>query len=77
MIETRCDKKGRVYLRQSIRSKYGERFIVVQGPDRMIFFPVPDDPIEDLAKLGKPLRRLSLKSIKKRIRDRAVQEVGT
>lgn len=70
----RCDSKGRLQLWQALRKRYGTRFAIVAAPGRLILIPVPDDPVKDLAELGKPLRGLSIRQIKARIRARAVQE---
>ena len=72
-----CDAKGRIYLKRRTRKQYGERFVVVQAPDRLILLPVPKDPVADLARLGKPLRGLSLKAIKQAIQKQAEREVST
>ena len=57
MQETQCDAKGRIYLREKTRARYGKRFVVVEAPDEIILLPIPDDPVADLAEFGKPLRR--------------------
>ena len=75
MQTAQCDAKGRIYLREKTREKYGERFVVVEAPDEIILLPIPKDPVADLAELGKPLRHLSLRQIKAKIRERAKKEV--
>ncbi len=70
----RCDKKGRIYLREAIRSKYGRRFRVIEGDGELIFLPVPDDPVEALAKLGKILGKVPREEIRKAARRRARKE---
>lgn len=75
MVTAQCDKKGRLYLRESIRSTYGERFRIVEANDRLILIPIPEDPVAELERLGQPIRRLSLRSLKKSIRDAAKREV--
>lgn len=72
---TKCDKKGRIYLRESLRSRYGERFMVVEAPDELVLLPLPDDPVADLGELGKGLPTASLKQLRARILARANAEV--
>ena len=76
MLKSKCDSKGRLYLRESVRDRYGEQFVVVQAPDRLILLPVPSDAVSDLRQLGKPLRGLSLKQIKRQIANQAEKEAA-
>ena len=76
MIKTKCDSRGRIYLRDEIRSKYGRAFIVQEGDESVTLVPVPDDPVEDLAALGMSLPTESPEQIKQRIRRRAVREIA-
>jgi len=76
MKETTCDRKGRVYLRESVRAKYGDKFVLLEAPGELVLLPVPKDPVKDLEELGKPLRHLSLREIRRIIDRRARQEVG-
>ena len=71
---TRCDKKGRLYLKESVRSRYGSEFVVVETPREVVLIPVPEDPVKDLEELGKPLAKYSLKALRKRILERAREE---
>ena len=70
----KCDRKGRLYLRESIRSRHGVEFAIVETSIGLLLLPVPDDPAADLAKLGEKLAGLSVKDIKKRLRTRALAE---
>lgn len=74
MQTTRCDSKGRIYLKEAIRSKYGEQFVVVEEPSEIVLRPLPEDPVKDLEELGKDLRGHSIKEVKRRIRERAIKE---
>lgn len=76
MIKTRCDKKGRIYLRPSIRTKYGRDFLVVEKPGELVLLPVPADPLKDLREWGKPLQRMSMEEIKRAIEEQAEEEVN-
>lgn len=73
-ITVQCDEHGMLRLGAAFRKKSGKRFAVVATPNKVILMPVPDDPVQDLAELGKPLRGLSIKQIKARARAYAVRE---
>ena len=73
---SKCDSKGRLYLKEALRSRYGDKFIVVETGDAVTLRPVPDDPVADLQLLGKALKSNSIKTIKKRILTRARKEVA-
>ena len=76
MQRAQCDKKGRIYLKEALRSRYGERFVIIETHHGLVFVPVPSDLVADLAELGKQLPTDSIETIKKRIRRRAVREAG-
>jgi hypothetical protein len=64
-----------MYLKQSVRSRYGEKFLVLEVPGEIVLIPVADDPVQDLARLGRPLKDKSLDELKAGIVERAVQEI--
>ncbi len=70
----RCDKKGRIYLKESLRTRYGDRFVAVEALDELVLLPVPDDPVEDLGELGGKLPNISLQQLRARILERARRE---
>jgi hypothetical protein len=72
---TRCDSKGRVYLKEEIRAKYGREFLMLQALEEIILLPVPENPMKDLEELGKMIPIKSLHEIKKKIKLRAMQDV--
>ena len=74
MQTAKCDRKGRLYLRESIRSRHGVEFAIVETSSGLLLLPVPDDPAADLAKLGEKLAHLPMKDIKRRLRTRALAE---
>ncbi len=76
MTTAQCDSKGRLYLKEALRTRYGEKFIIVETPKSVLLLPVPKDPIKDLSEIGKALKGRSLKDLKKHIRQSAVKEVG-
>jgi hypothetical protein len=77
MIRATCDRKGRLYLQESVRAKYGKTFIVVEAPGELVLLPVPDDPVKDLREWGKPLQGMSMEEIKQAIQEQAEKEVST
>ena len=64
-----------MYLKQSVRSRDGEKFLVLEVPGEIVLIPVADDPVQDLARLGRPLKDKSLDELKAGIVERAVQEI--
>ena len=54
-----CDKRGRVELGESLRLKYGERFLIVEAPDGIVLVPVGGS-----SRLGKALETNTLKGVK-------------
>jgi len=70
----KCDERGRLYLKEAVRTRYGEEFILVEAPEEILLLPVPADPLQDLAELGKKLPKLSLRELRTGIRRRAQQE---
>ena len=68
MQTAKCDRKGRLYLRESIRSRLGVEFPMVETSSGLLLLSVPDDPAADLAELGEKLAHLSMKDFKGRLR---------
>ena len=75
MQMAQCDKKGRLQLRQAVRSRYGEKFLVLEGDRELVLRPIPRDPLQDLREWGKPLQHLSIEDIKRHIDEQADKEV--
>ncbi len=72
---TICDAKGRLYLKEELRKKYGDRFIAVPAAGEIVLLPVPKDPVKDLQEVAGKARKLSLKRLKKLIRETALYQV--
>ncbi len=73
MQTVECDAKGRLYLKQSLREKYGRRFVTVPARGEILLIPVPKDAVTDLREAtsmlrGKSMRELKM-AIEKTIRD--------
>lgn len=43
-IET--DDRGRIYLPKDLREKHGERFRVLDLPDRVVLIPIDENPLQ-------------------------------
>lgn len=74
MQTIKCDRNGRLYLREPIRSRHGVEFAIVETSTGLLLLPIPDDPAADLAKLGEKLAHLSVKDLKRRLRKRALAD---
>ena len=75
MLKVKCDIKGRIYLREKLRARYGDEFILVERLDGFMFLPIPENPVQDLEELGKKLRGHSIKEIKRKTEKRSLREV--
>lgn len=42
------DERGRIYLPKDVRSRFGERYRIVELPSHVALFPVDDDPVAGL-----------------------------
>lgn len=42
------DERGRIYLPKDVRSRFGERYRIVELPSHVALFPVDENPIEGL-----------------------------
>ena len=63
MEKTKCDSKGRIYLREAVRSKYGRQFFVLEEPGQIVLRPVPEDPVGDLDNMRKALDEAQMKAL--------------
>jgi len=75
MQKAQCDKKGRLYLREAVRARYGDRFMLVEAPEELVLIPLPSNSVHALAELGQPVRSHSIAELRTRIRKRAKKEV--
>jgi len=76
MIQTRCDSQGRVYLKETLRTRYGDAFVVVESRTRISLLPEPIDVVQDLAEIGRRPNGESLEHPQTAIRDRARKEMA-
>jgi len=61
-------------LNKAVRTRYGEKFYILETPDELILLPIPEDPVAELARLGKKLQGYSVEEIKAAIQERAEEE---
>lgn len=47
-MSTTTDEQGRLYLSKGLRDRYGERFHIIEYPDRIELVPIDEDPLEGL-----------------------------
>ena len=73
-LRATCDQRGRMYLDKKLRDDYGSDFIVVRAPGRLIFLPVPKDPLKDFQELGKKLPDMTVAQLKREIRKQALKD---
>ena len=71
----KCDTKGRLYLRESLRQQYGQQFVVLTAPGEVVLLPVPEDPIADLRYVTRRARGKSLKQLRALIQTEAARQV--
>lgn len=69
-----CDKKGRIYLKEEVRDRYGRKFYLIEGLNEVILLPIPQDPLKDLQELGKNLPDISIKEMRRRAQEKGRRE---
>lgn len=75
MTLTICDAKGRLYLKEELRKKHGDRFIAVSAPGEIILLPVPKDAVKDLQEATQKARHYSIRRLKELIHEAAGRQV--
>lgn len=72
-----CDKRGRVVIPKKVREAYGEKFWLLEFPKKLILYPVPKDPIGDMAREGKRagISNIPIKVLKQEGRKHALKEI--
>ena len=76
MQTSKCDRKGRLLLSQAVLSKYGEKFLVLEGRRELVLRPIPRDPLQDLREIGRLLKGKTVEELKEAIEQQAMDEVG-
>ena len=61
------DRQRRIYLPKRFKEKAGNKFFIVKIGDEIRLVPIPANPVEDLAKLGRKLPAKSIRQFKKEI----------
>jgi hypothetical protein len=71
----KCDSKGRIYLKETYRARYGESFIILATPDELVLLPLSSDPLKELEDIGRDIPIRSIRKLRDRIHARARREV--
>ena len=69
------EKNGKIYIPKEIRQKFGKKFFIVTYQDRIILYNIPDNPIEDLIKIGEKLKDIPIEEIKEAIYKEAYNDI--
>lgn len=46
IMSVETDDRGRIYLTKEVREKHGERFRILDLPNRIVLIPIADNPLE-------------------------------
>ena len=68
------EKTGKIYIPKKIRRKYGKKFFVVPYKDRIVLYSMPDNPVEDLIKIGESLKDIPIKEIRGEVYKRHIMK---
>ena len=71
----KMEKTGKIYIPKKIRRKYGKKFFVVPYKDRIVLYNIPNNPVEDLIKIGESLKDISIEEIREEIYEEAYNEI--
>lgn len=69
------EKNGKIYIPKEIRQKFGIKFFIVTYQDRIILYNIPDNPIEDLIKIGEKLKDIPIEEIKEAVYKEAYNDI--
>ena len=69
------EKNGKIYIPKEIRENYGTKFFIVPYRDKIIPYDIPENPIENLTRLGERLRDIPIKKLKNDINEEAYNDI--
>jgi bifunctional DNA-binding transcriptional regulator/antitoxin component of YhaV-PrlF toxin-antitoxin module len=70
------DERGRIYLPKDVRSRFGERYRIVELASHVALFPVDDDPLEGLREaVGDAFEGTDSEDLKAEARESIAREV--
>lgn len=73
-VET--DDRGRIYLTKEVREKHGERFRILDLPNRIVLIPIADDPLEAAREaVGDTFEGKSLEEFREKAREAAKADI--
>ena len=70
----KMEKTAKIYIPKKIRRKYGKKFFVVPYKDRIVLYSMPDNPVEDLIKIGESLKDIPIKEIRGEVYKRHIMK---
>ena len=73
---SKIDEKGRLYLPKRIRKGLKGKVYVVRIGNEIVIIPIPEDPVSELAEIGKKLPDKSIKEFREEIEGAALEEVS-
>jgi DNA-binding transcriptional regulator/RsmH inhibitor MraZ len=72
---TQCDAKGRVYIPKALQKKLTKEVFIVETAEGILIIPIPNDPFQELERLGQKLPAMTIKQLKEEITKQATQEM--
>lgn len=70
------DKRGRLYLPEAVRERFGDQYRIVTLPSHVALFPVDDDPVEGLrAAVGDAVDEPAVDELKMDAREAITSEI--
>ncbi|MBI2581226.1 hypothetical protein HYV85_05490 [Candidatus Woesearchaeota archaeon] len=78
MKATLADDRGRITLGTKVVERYGKKFVVVETPRDIVLVPISNDPIAELARIGKQggIDKYTLKELKRMAAEEAEEEIS-
>ena len=71
---TQYDAKGRVYIPKVYQKKMTKDVFIIETKEGLLLIPIPEDPVQELEKLGEKLPSLTIKELKNAILEQATNE---
>jgi len=70
-----CDEKGRLVLPKSVRERYGCEFHIVPAVGEVVLVPISKNPLAELARMGKTLKKKPIPRLKNELRKQTMDEL--
>ncbi len=72
---SKIDEKGRLYLPKKIRRGLKGKVYVVRMGNEVVIIPIPEDPVSELAEIGRKLPDKPVREFRKEIERAALEEI--